>query len=71
MSNENKCQISALVTQMKTHLKRKQFELLRNALGVMAVGLADVEDSFNQENSAVHMRGCNQARFGSPVSLYR
>ena len=29
-------------------MKRKQFELLHNALGVMAAELADVEDSFRQ-----------------------
>ena len=32
---------------MKRHLKRKQFELLCNALGVMAAELADIEDSFH------------------------
>ena len=36
------------VTQMKRHLKKKQFELLHNALGIMAPELADVEDSFRQ-----------------------
>ena len=33
---------------MKRHLKKKQFEPLHNALGVMATELADVEDSFHQ-----------------------
>ena len=33
---------------MKRHLKRKQFELLHNALGVKAAELANVEDSFHQ-----------------------
>ena len=34
---------------MKRHLKRKESELLHNALGNMAAELADVEDSFHQE----------------------
>ena len=33
---------------MERHLKMKQFELLYNALGVMAAELADVGDSFHQ-----------------------
>ena len=33
---------------MKRHLKRKQFELLHNALGLIAAELADVEDSFHK-----------------------
>ena len=33
---------------MERHLKTKQFELLYNALGVMAAELADVGDSFHQ-----------------------
>ena len=33
---------------MKKHLKRKQFERLHNALGVMATELADAEDSLHQ-----------------------
>ena len=56
---------------MKKYLERKQFELLHNALGVMVAELVDAEDSFHQGKSAVHMRRCNQARFGCPVSIYR
>ena len=33
---------------MKRHLKRKQYELLHNVLGVLAAELADVEDSLYQ-----------------------
>ena len=32
---------------MKRHLKRKQFELVHNVLGIMAAELADVQDSFH------------------------
>ena len=67
-----KCQISTFrIHEMtKTNEKTsKQFELLHNALSVMPAELADLKDSFHQENSA--MRRSNQARFGCPVPLYR
>ena len=56
---------------MKRHLKKKQYELLHNVLGVLAAELADVEDSLYQGNSAVRMHKYNRAQFGSSVSLYR
>ena len=49
---------------MKRNLIRKQFELLHNALGVMAEELADVKDSFYLGNIAVRMRRCNPAKWG-------
>ena len=50
---------------------KKQFELLHNALDVKTAELVDAEYSFHQENSAVRMRRCNQAKFGCSVSLHR
>ena len=42
---------------MKRYLKRKQSELLHNALGFMAAKLMAVEDSFQQgKQSSVHAR---------------
>ena len=38
---------------MKICLKRKQFELLHNAPGVMATELVDVEDSFQQGKQCI------------------
>ena len=54
---------------MTRHLKRKPFKLLHNALGLMDAKIADVGCS-TRENSAVRMHGCNEAKFGCPVSLY-
>ena len=48
---------------MKRYLKRKQFELLHNAVGVMAAKLADVEIASTRENSVVRILCCNQAGF--------
>ena len=42
---------------MKRQSERKQFELLHNALGIMAAELEDVDDS-----SVKGTRRCNQAK---------
>ena len=54
---------------MKRHLNWRQFELLHNAIGIVAAELADTKDSLYHGNSAMHMHRCNQAKFGYPVSL--
>ena len=49
---------------MKKRIKRKQLELLHDALGIMAAELVSVENSLNQRKQC----RCNQAKFG-PLSF--
>ena len=58
---------------MKRDLKMIQFDLLRNAVGVMAAELANAEDSFHQgKKCSVHAHAQMQsAQNWCPVSLYR
>ena len=51
---------------MKRRIKRKQLELLHDALGIMAAELVSVENSLNQRKQC----RCNQAKFGRPQFLF-